>query len=83
MAWLLLALSTGSAGVALWWAIKTRGRLNQIKQKYARVLDIDAYVEKEEADFARRREEAELELERLRDQSDKELKKLKRELGEL
>lgn len=60
-----------------------RGRLKQIKQKYAPALDIDAYVKKEEADFAKRREEAERELERFKDSSQNERLKLEKELEKL
>jgi hypothetical protein len=59
MSWLLVALSSGSAGAALWWALKMRGRLNQIQQKYAPALQIDKYVKEQEeiADNLKRRAE--------------------------
>ncbi|WP_186496792.1 hypothetical protein [Synechococcus sp. A15-24] len=59
MSWLLVALSSGSAGAALWWALKMRGRLNQIQQKYAPALQIDKYVKEHEeiADNLKRRAE--------------------------
>jgi hypothetical protein len=59
MSWLLVALSSGSAGAALCWALKMRGRLNQIQQKYAPALQIDKYVKEQEeiADNLKRRAE--------------------------
>ena len=44
----LLALSYGSAGVTLWWALKLRKRKNQIQKKYAPIADIDSYIRGEE-----------------------------------
>ena len=66
MAWFLFALSAGLAGLSLWWALKMKGRLTRIKQKYAPALDIDDYVSKEEAKLSKRQEEAELDLDQFR-----------------
>ena len=50
-----------------------KGRLKQIKQKYAPALDIDDYVSKEEAKLSKRQEEAELDLGQFRNKSQSEI----------
>lgn len=47
MSWLLFALSSGSAGAALWWALKLRERKNQIQRKYAPIVDIENHIKRE------------------------------------
>ena len=63
MSWVLVALSSGSAGEALWWALKMLGRLNQIQQKYAPALQTDRYIQEEESKFAEAKIKAKQELE--------------------
>ena len=50
MSWVLVALSSGSAGAALWWAIQLKRRLNFLNVKYSRITDFEEYIlaEKEE-----------------------------------
>lgn len=48
VSWVLVALSSGSAGAALWWAFKLKKRKNQIQRKYAPIIDIESYIKDEE-----------------------------------
>ena len=73
MSWVLVALSSGSAGAALWWALKMRGRLNQIEQKYAPALQIDRYVQEEESKIDRYVKEEERKIAELKQKADQEL----------
>ena len=73
MSWVLVALSSGSAGAALWWALKMRGRLNQIEKKYAPALQIDRYVQEEESKIDRYVKEEERKIAELKQKADQEL----------
>jgi uncharacterized protein YwbE len=86
MSWFLLALSTGSAGAALWWALKMKGRVHQLQNKYAPLIQIDAYVESEEKRISELKQQADQELEDIynegrsaRFQLEKDLEDLKSE----
>ncbi|MGC6483619.1 MAG: DUF4041 domain-containing protein [Synechococcus sp.] len=73
MSWVLVALSSGSAGALLWWALRMRGRLNQIEQKYAPALQIDRYVQEEESKINRYVREEERKIAELKEKADQEL----------
>ena len=83
MSWVLVALSSGSAGAALWWALKMRGRLNQIQQKYAPALQIDRYIQEEESKFAEAKIKAKQELEDIHNKGRTSRLQLEKDLASL
>ena len=47
MAWILITVSTASACLAIFWALKIRTRLRRIKELYAPIHDIEQHVSNE------------------------------------
>ena len=47
MEWFFIAVSTGSAGVSLIWALTLRSQKNKIQRRYGPALNVDEYVQVE------------------------------------
>ncbi|QNJ16429.1 bacteriophage-like DNA-binding-containing protein [Synechococcus sp. A18-40] len=62
MSWVLVALSSGSAAAALWWALKMKGRIKQMNNKYSPIIEIDKYVSTETSLLQARIESAEKDI---------------------
>ncbi len=62
MSWVLVALSSGSAAAALWWALKMKGRIKQMNKKYSPITEIDEYISTETSLLQARIESAEKDI---------------------
>jgi len=62
ISWVLVALSSGSAGAALWWALKMKAQLKQMNNKYAPIIYIDEYITTEKASLQSRLESVNQEI---------------------
>ena len=83
MAWLLFGISVGLGLTAVIWAVKLRRKVNKLVNKYSAIIDIDDYVNSEEAKLVKRQEDAEIDLDRFRNKSRSEIFTLEKQLNEL